>query len=105
MLTDASLVQAGLSALGLRHQELGGKLIGASLPKLFIDAEPGVFMTGRIRRLAGSFPNQHRVVVGGLHFVQVDSPDEIGLAFAGWLEPMGQPRARMPRSRAGGFLC
>ena len=58
----------------------------ASLPKLFIDAEPGVFITGRIRRLASSFPKQHRVVVGGLHFVQEDSPDEVGRAIAGWLE-------------------
>jgi haloalkane dehalogenase len=58
----------------------------APLPKLFIDAEPGVFIAGRIRRLASSFPNQHRVVVAGLHFVQEDSPDEIGQAIAGWLE-------------------
>jgi haloalkane dehalogenase len=47
----------------------------ASLPKLFIDADPGVFITGRIRRLASSFPNQHRVVARGLHFVQEDTPD------------------------------
>src|SRR5260370_9356856 len=52
----------------------------ASLPKPFIDAEPGVFITGRISRLASSFPNQHRVVVRGLHFVNDDTPDEIGLA-------------------------
>src|SRR5260370_40921045 len=58
----------------------------ASVPKLFIDAEPGVFITGRIRRLASSFPDQHRIVVGGLHFVQEDSPDEIGRAIANWLE-------------------
>jgi haloalkane dehalogenase len=58
----------------------------APLPKLFIDAEPGVFIAGRIRRLASSFPNQHRVVVAGLHFVQEDSPDEIGQAIAGWLK-------------------
>jgi haloalkane dehalogenase len=58
----------------------------APLPKLFIDAEPGVFIRGRIKRLASSFPNQHRVVVGGLHFVQEDSPDEVGRAIAGWLE-------------------
>ena len=58
----------------------------ASLPKLFIDAEPGVFITGRIRRLASSFPNQHHVVVNGLHFLQDDSPDGIGRAIAGWLE-------------------
>jgi haloalkane dehalogenase len=57
----------------------------ASVPKLFIDAEPGVFITGRIRRLASSFPDQHRVV-RGLHFVQEDTPDEIGRAIANWLE-------------------
>jgi hypothetical protein len=28
----------------------------------------------------------HHVVVRGLHFVQEDSPDEIGRAIAGWLE-------------------
>jgi hypothetical protein len=33
-----------------------------------------------------AFPNQHRIVVGGLHFVQEDSPDEIGRAITGWLE-------------------
>jgi haloalkane dehalogenase len=58
----------------------------APLPKLFIDAEPGVFITGRIRSLAHSFPNQHHVVVEGLHFVQEDSPDEVGRAIAGWLQ-------------------
>ena len=57
----------------------------APLPKLFIDAEPGVFITGRVRRLASSFPNQQHVVVGGLHFVQEDRPDEIGRAIADWL--------------------
>ena len=58
----------------------------ASLAKLFIDAEPGVFIRGRIRRLASSFPSQHHVVVKGLHFVQEDSPGEIGRAIASWLE-------------------
>jgi len=33
-----------------------------------------------------AFPNQHHVVVKGLHFVQEDSPDEIGQAITGWLE-------------------
>ena len=58
----------------------------ASLPKRFIDAEPGVFTTGRIKRLASGFPNQRRVVIRGLHSVQEDSPDEIGQAIASWLE-------------------
>jgi haloalkane dehalogenase len=58
----------------------------ASLPKLFIDADPGVFITWRVRKLVKNFPNQHHVVAKGLHFVQEDSPDEIGQAITGWLE-------------------
>jgi haloalkane dehalogenase len=58
----------------------------APLPKLFIDADPGVFITGRIKDLAGSFPNQKRAAVSGLHLVQEDSPDEVGRAIADWLE-------------------
>jgi haloalkane dehalogenase len=57
-----------------------------SLPKLFIDADPGVFITGRVRKLAQDFLNQHHVVVKGRHFVQEDSPDEIGKAISGWLQ-------------------
>jgi haloalkane dehalogenase len=74
----------------------------ASLPKLFIDAEPGVFVTGRIRGLANSFPNPHHVVVKGLHFVQEDSPDEIGRAIAGGLERIWRTFARLaiPGERA-----
>jgi haloalkane dehalogenase len=60
-------------------------LLTSPLPKLFLDADPGVFITGRIRELARSFPNQHCVIVKGLHFVQEDSPDEIGRAIAHWL--------------------
>ena len=56
------------------------------LPKLFIDAQPGVFITGRIERLARSFPNQQCVAVEALHFVQEDRPDEVGRAIADWLE-------------------
>src|ERR1700722_17332501 len=55
-----------------------------SLPKLFIDADPGVFITGRVRKLAQDFLNQHHVVVNGLHFVQEDSPDDIGKSINGW---------------------
>ncbi|MBM5588948.1 haloalkane dehalogenase [Burkholderia pseudomallei] len=61
----------------------------APLPKLFIDANPGVFITGRVRDLARGFPNQHYAVVKGLHFVQEDSPDQIGRAIAEWLQQIG----------------
>jgi haloalkane dehalogenase len=74
-------------------------LLTAPLPKLFLDAEPGVFITGRIRRLARSFPNQHDVTVKGLHFVQEDSPEEVGRAIADWLRGLATG-ANLSRSRS-----
>lgn len=53
-----------------------------SLPKLFIDADPGTILIGRQREFCRSWPNQEEVTVRGLHFVQEDSPDEIGKAVA-----------------------
>ena len=52
------------------------------LPKLFINAEPGSILTGKQREFCRSWPNQTEVTVNGIHFVQEDSPDEIGQAVA-----------------------
>ncbi|RJQ74304.1 MAG: haloalkane dehalogenase [Desulfobacteraceae bacterium] len=54
-------------------------------PKLFIDAEPGAILTGRPREFCRTWPNQSEVRVKGIHFVQEDSPDEIGKTIADWL--------------------
>ncbi len=54
------------------------------VPKLFVDAEPGAILTGENREFARSWPNQTEVTVRGLHYVQEDSPDEIGRAIAAW---------------------
>lgn len=54
----------------------------ASPPKLFIDADPGTILIGRQRAFCASWPNQTSVSVKGLHFVQEDSPVEIGKAVA-----------------------
>lgn len=54
-------------------------------PKLFIDADPGVFITGAVRKFASSFPNQEIAKVTGMHFVQEDSPQEVGAAIKTWL--------------------
>jgi haloalkane dehalogenase len=35
------------------------------------------------------WPNQHEVTVKGVHFVQEDSPDEIGQAVADWYQRLG----------------
>lgn len=54
----------------------------ASLPKLFINADPGSILVGRQREFCRSWPNQDEITVRGSHFVQEDSPDEIGMAVA-----------------------
>lgn len=36
--------------------------------------------------LARTWPHQTEVTVRGLHFVQEDSPDEIGQALANWID-------------------
>ena len=58
----------------------GEWLSTSDLPKLFINAEPGSILTGRARDFCRTWPNQEEVTVKGLHFIQEDSPDEIGKA-------------------------
>jgi haloalkane dehalogenase len=41
-------------------------------------------MSADERELCRSWPNQTEVTVRGLHFVQEDSPDEVGAAVADW---------------------
>jgi haloalkane dehalogenase len=55
------------------------------IPKLFINAEPGAILTGRMREVARSFPNQTERIVRGIHFIQEDSPAEITGAIRHWL--------------------
>jgi haloalkane dehalogenase len=52
----------------------------SSIPKLFINAEPGSILVGAQREFCRAWPNQREVTVRGLHFVQEDSPAEIGQA-------------------------
>lgn len=56
-----------------------------ALPKLFINAEPGSILTGRQREYCRRWPNQQEVTVKGTHFIQEDSPVEIGQAVAQWM--------------------
>ena len=55
-------------------------LSSSDLPKLFINADPGSILTGKQREFCRSWPNQDEVTVKGTHFMQEDSPDEIGKA-------------------------
>ena len=63
-------------------------LENTSLPKLFINATPGSILTGKAREFCRTWPNQREVTVAGTHFIQEDSPDEIGSAVAEWLDSL-----------------
>jgi haloalkane dehalogenase len=60
-------------------------LAGSEIPKLFVNADPGSILIGRQRELCRRWPNQTEVTVKGLHFIQEDSPDEIGQALAAFV--------------------
>jgi haloalkane dehalogenase len=61
-------------------------LAKSNIPKLFLKAEPGGILAQSAELdLARSFSAQTEVTIAGRHFVQEDSPDEIGLAIAGWM--------------------
>ena len=55
------------------------------IPKLFINAEPGSILVGTQRDFCRTWQNQKEVTVKGLHFIQEDSPDEIGRYLADWI--------------------
>lgn len=57
-------------------------LAQSDVPKLFVNAEPGAVLTGSQREFCRTWPNQEEVTVRGAHFVQEDSPHEIGEAVA-----------------------
>ena len=57
-------------------------LAQSDVPKLFVNAEPGSILTGSQREFCRTWPNQEEVTVRGAHFVQEDSPHEIGEAVA-----------------------
>ena len=62
--------------------DYGAWLAQSDVPKLFINAAPGSILTGEQREFCRTWPNQTEVTVNGIHFVQEDSPDEIGHAVA-----------------------
>jgi haloalkane dehalogenase len=65
-------------------------LAKSNVPKLFIKAEPGLLVAGGANLdFARRFPAQTEVTVAGVHYVQEDSPNEIGQAIAGWIRTLG----------------
>lgn len=59
------------------------------LPKLFINAEPGAILTGKQREFCRAWKNTTEVSVAGGHFLQEDSPHDIGTAISDWHHQLG----------------
>jgi haloalkane dehalogenase len=63
-------------------------LAASDIPKLFINADPGSILVGRARDFCRTWSNQEEITVAGLHFIQEDSPDEIGQAIANFIKKL-----------------
>ena len=57
-------------------------------PKLFVNADPGAILVGPQREFCRTWKNQTEVTVRGGHFVQEDSPHEIGRALEDWFDTL-----------------
>jgi haloalkane dehalogenase len=68
-------------------------LANSPLPKLFINAEPGALITGRARDFCRTWPNQREVTVEGIHYIQEDSPHEIGAALRDFVRDIRRDEA------------
>jgi len=53
-----------------------------------VNGDPGATLIGTEREFCRSWPEQTEVTVRGLHFLQEDSPDELGQAIATWLKTL-----------------
>ena len=58
------------------------------LPKLFVNADPGSILVGTQREFCRRWPNQREVTVKGRHFIQEDSPADIGEAIAAFVRDL-----------------
>jgi len=61
-------------------------------PRVEKIAAPGALIRGRVRDFVRSWPNQTEVSVPGSHFIQEDSPDEIGAAVASFVRAVRSTR-------------
>jgi haloalkane dehalogenase len=67
-------------------EDYGAWLSQSEVAKLFINADPGSILVGPQREFCRTWPNQTEVTAKGLHFLQEDSPDEIGQAVADFVK-------------------
>ena len=66
--------------------DYGEWLSTSDVPKLLVIAETGAILVGEQREFCRGRPNQIEATVEGVHFVQEDSGNEIGVALRRWME-------------------
>jgi haloalkane dehalogenase len=82
---------ADVTAGAIEYADWLGK---SDVPKLFLKVEPGAILTNdTLVHLVRSWPALTEKTVAGIHFVQEDSPDEIGRAVAAWMKAQGRADA------------
>ena len=74
-----------VSAIVERSAEM---MLKSPIPKLLIVGEPGAIIRNRVLEFCRQFPNQKEVTVKGRHFLQEDSPDQIGAALREFAESL-----------------
>ena len=84
-------LKAALSHEACRSGSASASCHCAEPGQLFINAEPGAIVHGRIRDLIRSWPNLTETTISGVHFVQEDTPDEIGTAVAQFVRTLRSP--------------
>ena len=76
-------------------------LAKSDVPKLWVKAEPGgILASDALVDSVRKWPAQSEVTVAGVHFVQEDSPDEIGRAVADWMETSSRKTPRFAKMSA-----
>ncbi len=69
-------------------ESYGAWMSQSTLPKLFVNGDPGAIMAGALREFCRSWPNQREITVRGRHLLQEDSPAEIGTALADFVKEL-----------------
>ena len=67
----------------------GQWLAHSDVPKLFVNADPGSILIGRMRSVVRRWPALTEVTVPAGHFVPEDCPDQLGRALADWIATLG----------------
>jgi haloalkane dehalogenase len=71
-------------------ESYGRAMAGSPIPKLLVIGSPGAIIRGRTLVFCRTWPNQIETEVSGIHFLQEDSPAQIGKALDSFLRSVSR---------------